>query len=80
MNHYLSIWSLKLINKTKGSFNIFVIEFDIFCLLFGMKIKCYALYDGNKEILSEYANNSQRSFLDYELKDALKRSKKSGRI
>lgn len=45
-----------------------------------MKVKCYALYDGNKEILSEFANNSQRSFLDYELKDALKRSKKSGRI
>lgn len=45
-----------------------------------MKIKCYALYDGNKEIISEYANNSQRSFLDFELKEALKRSKKSGRI
>ncbi len=45
-----------------------------------MKIKCYALYDGNKEILSEFSNNSQRSFLDYEMKDALKRAKKSGRI
>lgn len=45
-----------------------------------MKVKCYALYDGTKEILSEFANNSQKSFLDFEMKNSLKRAKKSGRI
>lgn len=33
------------------------------------------MFDGNKELASEFANNSQRSFLYYELKDALKGGK-----
>lgn len=30
-----------------------------------MKVKCYALYENNQEVLSEYANPSQKNFLSY---------------
>lgn len=46
----------------------------------GTKIKCYGLFEGDKEIILVYSNPSQKDFLDYELKSSLKRFKKSQRI
>jgi len=32
-----------------------------------MKVKCYAIYEARKEIIAEYTNVSQKTFLAYEL-------------
>jgi hypothetical protein len=45
-----------------------------------IKVKCYAIFDADKEILSEYANHSQKNFLDFELRNVLRRLKKTGRV
>jgi hypothetical protein len=45
-----------------------------------MKVKCYALYQGEREVFAEYANISQKSFLVFETANVLKRIKYSNRI
>ena len=30
-----------------------------------MKVKCYGLYEGEKEIMCSFANPSQKDFLDF---------------
>jgi hypothetical protein len=45
-----------------------------------MKAKCYALFNGDREWLSEYANVSQKNFLSFELLSVAKKAKRSDRI
>ena len=46
-----------------------------------MKVKCYAIFDNSgNEVLSEYANPSQKNFLSFELSNAVRRLKRSQRI
>ena len=39
-----------------------------------MKVRCYAIYLNQQEIMSEYCNPSQRVSLHYDLAEAVKRS------
>lgn len=45
-----------------------------------MKVKSYGLFESDKELILIYANPPQKDFLDYELKNSLKRLKKSTKI
>jgi hypothetical protein len=45
-----------------------------------MKAKCYAIYNGDQEIVSEYANASQKNFLSFELVNVIKKAKKTERV
>ena len=40
-----------------------------------MKVKCYGIFKGDQEVLSEYANLSQKSFLSYEMGSAAKKTR-----
>lgn len=39
-----------------------------------MKVKCYAIFENQQEVLSEYSNPNQRTFLHYDLADTAKRA------
>lgn len=45
-----------------------------------MKAKCYALFSGEREWLSEYANVSQKNFLSFELASVARKAKRADRI
>lgn len=45
-----------------------------------MKVKCYAIYENINEVLSEYANPSQKNFLSFELTNVLRKFKRTDRI
>jgi hypothetical protein len=41
-----------------------------------MKVKCYAIYENGKEVVSEYANPSQKNFFSFEITNALHKFKR----
>lgn len=45
-----------------------------------MKVKCYAIFEKTNEVLSEYANPSQKNFLSFELTNVLGKLKRTDRI
>jgi hypothetical protein len=45
-----------------------------------MKIKCYGIYENEKELVSEYANISQKNFLSFEVAAVLKKGKNASRV
>lgn len=45
-----------------------------------MKVKCYAIYENGNEVVSEYANPSQKNFLSFELSNAARKIKRTDRI
>ena len=45
-----------------------------------MRVKCYGIYKGDKEILSEYANISQKSFLSFEMAGVAKKTRNTIKI
>ena len=45
-----------------------------------MKVKCYAIMANDREVMSEYANLSQKNFLSFELTNITKKLKRTNRI
>lgn len=45
-----------------------------------MKVRCYAIFNQEQEVLAEYANPAHRSFLNYDLNNTLSKIRKTHKI
>jgi len=62
-----------LLSNVFNSYNLISFDNHFYYSKVRMKVKCYIIMQGNTEVLSEYANISQKNFLSFEINNVMKK-------